>query len=167
MQRKMIKMIVTLAAVIVLATGTVNAKQKTKNVPPSAGITDADVVNIADKLPAITEELNSYNGIDEDMGFDEIEEIIGKAEMKKVLNKHGITGPDPKKKLDMVILCYAKFKLEKELEDAPFFLRSGIRKKLEKEFNANINPDDEVVVRRHADYLDEKLCDFFGFDEED
>ena len=164
MQRKII---VTLIAVLVLATGTVNAKQKTKNVPPSAGITDAEVVNIADKLPAITEELNSYNGIDEDMGFDEIEEIIGKAEMKKVLNKHGITGSDPKKKLDMVILCYAKFKLEKELEDAPFFLRSGIRKKLEKEFNANINPNDEVVVRRHADYLDEKLCDFFGFDEED
>lgn len=164
MQRKII---VTLIAVLVLATGTVNAKQKTKNVPPSAGITDADVVNIADKLPAITEELNSYNGIDEDMGFDEIEEIIGKTEMKKVLNKHGITGSDPKKKLDMVILCYAKFKLEKELEDAPFFLRSGIRKKLEKEFNANINPNDEVVVRRHADYLDEKLCDFFGFDEED
>jgi len=164
MQRKII---VSLIAVLVLATGTVNAKQKTKNVPPSAGITDADVVNIADKLPAIMEELNSYNGIDEDMGFDEIEEIIGKAEMKKVLNKHGITGPDPKKKLDMVILCYAKFKLEKELEDAPFFLRSGIRKKLEKEFNANINPNDEVVVRRHADYLDEKLCDFFGFDEED
>lgn len=164
MQRKII---VTLIAVLVLATGTVNAKQKTKNVPPPARITDADVVNIADKLPAITEELNSYNGIDEDMGFDEIEEIIGKAEMKKVLNKHGITGSDPKKKLDMVILCYAKFKLEKELEDAPFFLRSGIRKKLEKEFNANINPNDEVVVRRHADYLDEKLCDFFGFDEED
>ena len=164
MQRKII---VTLIAVLVLATGTVNAKQKTKNVPPSAGITDADVVKIADKLPAITEKLNSYNGIDEDMGFDEIEEIIGKAEMKKVLNKHGITGSDPKKKLDMVILCYAKFKLEKELEDAPFFLRSGIRKKLEKEFNANINPNDEVVVRRHVDYLDEKLCDFFGFDEED
>ncbi|MBO4320394.1 MAG: hypothetical protein J5857_07985, partial [Treponema sp.] len=87
MQRKII---VTLIAVLVLATGTVNAKQKTKNVPPSAGITDADVVNLADKLPAIMEELNSYNGIDEDMGFDEIEEIIGKAEMKKVLNKHGI-----------------------------------------------------------------------------
>ena len=164
MQRKII---VTLMAVLVLATGTVNAKQKTKVIPPSAGVTDADVVTLADKLPAITEELESYNGVEEDMGFDEIEEIIGKTEMKKVLNKYGITGTDPKKKLDMIIMCYSKVKIEKELVDAPFFLRSSIRKKIEKEFNAYINPDDEAVVRRHADYLDEKLSDFLGFDEEE
>ena len=167
MQRKMIKMIVTFTAVLMLGAVNAHAKQKTKTVPASAGVTDADVVALADNLPAITEELNSYNGIEEDMGFDEIEEIIGKAEMRKVLNKHGITGSDPNKKVNMIILCYAKFKVEKELEDAPFFLRSGIRKKLENEFNANINPDDEKVVRRHSAYLDEKLCDFFGFDEED
>ena len=164
MQRKMI---VTLMAVLVLATGTVHAKKKEKTVPASVGIISKDVVTMADKLPEITEELNSYNGIEEDMGFDEIEEIVGKAEMQKVLNKYGITGSEPKKKLDIIILCYAKFKVEKELADAPFFMRSAIRKKIQNEFDANINPEDEKVVRRHADYLDEKLGDFLGFDEED
>ena len=137
------------------------AKTKEKAIPPATNLTDQDVIAYADNFLAINEELSSYNNIDKEMNLEDVEKVIGEKEMTKVLKKYGISNPSPRKKVDMIMICYSKFKVEKELANEPAFLQSAIKKKLEKEFEANINPDDEEVVKRNFEYIDEKLTPLF------
>ena len=160
MQRKMI------VAVMAMTTATIGfAFAKNSKVTPSASVTDQDVIVFADEFVSISEELKGYNYVEDDMSMEDIARVIGVDEMERVLEKHGITGPNRMKKVNMIMLCYAKYKIEKELADSPMFLRSSIRRKIKKEFDANINPADEKTVRLHAEYLDEKLEPFFEEEE--
>ena len=160
MQGKMMATIMAMAAALTWAAFAKGAK-----VPPSAHVTEQDVIAFADEFGAISEELQGYPYIEEDMNIDDMAKVIGEEEMERVLEKHGITGPNRRKKVNMITLCYAKAKIEKELADAPLFLRSSIRRKIKKEFDENINPDDENTVRLHADYLNEKLDAIFSEEE--
>lgn len=159
MQRKLISAILIMTACLCCAFA------KTAKVPPSAQLTEQDVISFADEFAAISEDLRGYNYVDEQMNMDDVAKVIGEEEMERVLAAHGISGPERLRKVDMIVLCYAKIKIERELADAPFFMRSAIRKKIKKEFDANINPDDENLVRLHADYLDEKLSPLFEEEE--
>lgn len=151
------------AALLLLSGQHLSAKErKSSQIPPSAHITERDVIAFAENFPAISEELHSYNYIDENMSLDDIARVIGEDEMERVLQKYGISAPERVKKINMMTLCYAKLKVEKELSDAPFFLRSSLRKRLQKEFSGNINPDDEQVVKNNFSYIDERLSAFFN-----
>ena len=162
MQRKLIFRFFVAGIIFLICTNSLAAKsQKVKQVPPTASVTDKDVIAFADNFEAINEELFSYNNVDEEMNLEDVEKVIGEKEMNKVLGKYGITAPYPRKKIDMIMICYSKLKIKKELANEPAFLQSSIRKMLEKEFAANINPDDEEVVKRNFDYIDEKLAPLF------
>ena len=162
MQRKLIIRFFVSGIIFLICTYSFAAKSKNaKQIPPTANVTDKDVIAFADNFEAINEELYSYNNIDDEMNLEDVEKVIGEKEMNKVLGKYGITTPSPRKKIDMIMICFSKLKVEKELANEPVFLQSAIRKKLEKEFAENINPDDEEVVKRNFDYIDEKLAPLF------
>ena len=162
MQRKLIIRLFVAGIFFLICVNCLTAKSKTaKKVPPTASVTDKDVIAFADNFEAINEELFSYNNVDEEMNLEDVEKVIGEKEMNKVFGKYGITLPSPRRKMDMIMICYSKLKLEKELANEPAFLQSSIRKMIEKEFEANINPDDEEVVKRNFDYIDEKLAPLF------
>ena len=159
MQRKIILALV----VFFLAVGILSAKKspkKTSNiaVPASVNITDDDVMLFAEKFPDI---MVDFKAAEENNNSDEetIRNII--------LEKNGFSQPDGFEKFTMIMLCFSKMKIEKELANAPIFLHSGIVKMIQKEFDANINPEDEKVVRAHGDYLEEKLGKYFESDDFD
>ena len=162
MQRKLIIRFFVSGIFFLICTNCLPAKsKKATQVPPTASVTDKDVIAFADNFEAINEELFSYNNVDDEMNLEDVEKVIGEKEMNKVFGKYGITLPSPRRKIDMIMICYSKLKLEKELANEPAFLQSSIRKMIEKEFEANINPDDEEVVKRNFDYIDEKLAPLF------
>ncbi len=160
MQRVIFRFFAVLLAFV--AAGTAFAKDKKScMVPPSAQITEKDVMAFADNFSAISESLRSYGCTDDDMSLDDMVNVIGKEEVEKILEKNGISAPDQVRKINMIILCYSKAKLEKEIADAPFFLRFPMVRKIRKEFDLNINPDDEMLVKRNFDYFDGKISDIF------
>lgn len=159
MQRKMI--LVAAALALSMAAAAALSAKKAKAVPPSAHISDDDVIAFADNFAAISDELKSYSGVREDMSLEDAEKVIGKDEMESLLARHGISAPERRKKLDMMVLCYSKLLIEEKLKDEPAFMASSIRKQVEKEFRNRINPDDEQVVSRHGDYLEKKLSAYF------
>ncbi|MBO4858876.1 MAG: hypothetical protein J5527_10225 [Treponema sp.] len=159
MQRKIIMTL----TVFIMTVGILSAKKSPKNtsnitVPTSANITDEDVLLFAEKFPDI---MADFKAAEENNNSDE------EAIRNDILEKNGFPEPYGFEKFTMIMLCFSKMKIEKELADAPFFLQSGIVKMIKKEFDANINPEDEKVVRAHGDYLEEKLGKYFESDDFD
>ena len=153
MQRKIIMTL----TVFIMTVGILSAKKSPKNtsnitVPASANITDEDVILFAEKFSDI---MADFKAAEENNNSDE------EAIRNIILEKNGFSKPDGFEKFTMIMLCFSKMKIEKELADAPFFLQYGIVKMIQKEFDANINPEDEKVVRAHGDYLEERLGKYF------
>ena len=154
MQRK----IILTLAIFVMSVGIANAKASGKKtsqkntpnttVPASANITDDDVMLFAEKLPDILADFETAG---------EIQNSDEEAIRNEILAKNGFPQPDGFEKFTMIMLCFSKIKIEKELAEAPVFLQPSIVKMIKREFDNNINPDDESVVRAHSDYLEEKL----------
>ena len=159
MQRK----IILALTVFILFSGILSAKKSPKNtsnitVPASANITDEDVLLFAEKFPDI---MTDFKAAEENNNSDE------EAIRNDILEKNGFPESDGFEKFTMIMLCFSKMKIEKELADAPIFLQSGIVKMIQKEFDSNINPEDEKVVRAHGDYLEERLGKYFESDDFD
>lgn len=152
-------------AVFIFCIITAFAKTKTAKVPPTTNISDSDVISFANNFEKLMHAFDSYEDVTEEMDSQQLEALIGKDEMNRVYESYGISGPDSSDKVDMMILCYSKIKLEKEMKNAPFFLQGTIGKKIKKLFDEKINPDDETVVSRHMDLLNEKIGDLL--EEED
>ena len=146
MQRKII--LVCLAA-FVLMNVSVFAKQ-------SANVTDSDIKLFAREFPSIMDEIEALGEYDEDTMQYEDTKLL-----REILVKHGFEEKDGVEKFNMILLCMSKMKIEKEINNMPFFLKSMYRKQLKKELDKEINPDDEKVVRRNEAYLEQKLGNFF------
>ena len=81
---------------------------------PSVNLKDSDVKNWAKNCVSIQKELDKL-GIDEDYTYTEA--IAGKAEAEKVLEKNGISGPNPIDKYATILQCAAILKAEAEMDD--------------------------------------------------
>ena len=146
MQRKII--LVCLAA-FVLMNVSVFAKQ-------SANVTDSDVKLFAREFPSIMDEIEALGIDDEDETQYEDTKLL-----REILVNHGFEEENCVEKFNMILLCMSKIKIEKEMNDMPFFLKSMYQKKIKKELDKEINFEDEKVVRRNEVYLEKKLKDFF------
>ena len=146
MQRKII--LVCLAA-FVLMNVSVFAKQ-------SANVTDSDVKLFAREFPSIMDEIEALGIDDEDETQYEDTKLL-----REILVNHGFEEENCVEKFNMILLCMSKMKIEKEMNDMPFFLKSMYQKKIKKELDKEINFEDEKVVRRNEVYLEKKLKDFF------
>ena len=146
MQRKII--LVCLAA-FVLMNVSVFAK-------PSVNVTDSDVKLFAREFPSIMDEIEALGEYDEDTTQYEDTKLL-----REILVKHGFEEKDCVEKFNMILLCMSKMKIEKEINNMPFFLKSMYRKQLKKELDKEINLEDEKVVRRNEAYLEQKLGNFF------
>lgn len=154
MQRKIILLIAT---TLLLTNVNIFAKtKKTVAVAPSAKVTDSDVKLFAEQFPSIIDELDAYGEYDEDATEYKDTQLL-----REILVRHGFEEKDGVEKFNMIMLCMSKMKIEKEIENIPFFLSSIYEKQIKKELNQEINPDDEKVVRRNEQYLEEKLAKFF------
>ena len=146
MQRKII---LICAAVFVFMNINVFAKQ-------SANITDSDVKLFAQELPSIMDDIEALGIDDEDETQYEDTKLL-----REILVKHGFEEEGCVEKFNMILLCMSKMKIEKEMDTMPFFLRGMYQKKIKKELDKEINPEDEKVVRRNEAYLEEQLGSFF------
>ena len=150
MQRKII---LICAAVFVFMNVNVFAKQ-------SANITDSDVKLFAQELPSIMDDIEALGIDDEDETQYEDTKLL-----REILVNHGFEEENCVEKFNMILLCMSKMKIEKEIDDMPFFLRGMYRKQIKKELDKEINSEDEKVVRRNEKYLEEKLGSFFEEEE--
>lgn len=150
MQRKIILICV---AAFVFMNVNIFAKQ-------SANVTDSDVKLFAQEFPSIMDEIEALDEYDEDETQYEDTKLL-----REILVKHGFEEKDCVEKFNMILLCMSKMKIEKEMNNMPFFLKSMYKKKIKKELDKEINFDDEKVVRRNEKYLEEKLGSFFEEEE--
>ena len=164
--------------IVLFLSATLFAKSKSPEpIPPSANVTDADVIAFANHFGEIMEQMKAYsdghgdndNDYDEDefdekdfdeqdfnSSFDQMDDEQ-KAMFENLLEEKGITGPNRCEKMGMILLCFSKMKMEQELKEAPKLFQHFIIKKIKKIFDENINPDDEAVVYRHRELLEDKI----------
>ena len=154
MQRKIVLLFV--AAFVLLNVNVFAKSKKTVATPPSANVTDSDVKLFAQEFPSIIAELDSYGEYDE-----ETTQYEDTLLLREILVRHGFDENDGVEKFNMIMLCMSKIKIEKEIDNMPFLLRSMYEKQIRKELDQEINPEDEKVVRRNETYLEEKLSSFF------
>ena len=100
---------------------------------PSVNLKDSDVKNWAKNCVSIQKELDKL-GIDDDYTYSEA--IAGIADMEKVLEKNGISGPNPINKYATIMQCAAVLKAEKEIaSDAVIEMESDYQEKPIKDFS--------------------------------
>ena len=114
---------------------------------PSVNLKDSDVKNWAKNCVSIQKELDKL-GIDDDYTYSEA--IAGKADMEKVLEKNGISGPNPINKYATIMQCAAVLKAESELDEDSIAMMKLMKIDPIGDLKKNINPKDYDVVSSNS-----------------
>ena len=114
---------------------------------PSVNLKDSDVKNWAKNCVSIQKELDKL-GIDDDYTYTEA--IAGKAEAEKVLEKNGISGPNPIDKYATILQCAAILKAEAEMDEETIAMMKFMKVDPIGDLKKNINSKDYNVVSSNS-----------------
>lgn len=125
----------------------------------SAKITDKDVKNFAKNYSKIEKALDKYGTDMDDYASIEMIDAAVIADVEKILDKYGISGPNRIEKLYAICICYAVETYEKMLKEDPetAAMIASMGENPIAEFKANANSKDREVVRRNLKQLDKAL----------
>ena len=114
---------------------------------PSVNLKDSDVKNWTKNCVRIQKEFEKL-GIDEDDTYTEA--IAEKADAEKILEKNGISGPNPIDKYATILQCAAVLKAESELDEDSIAMMKLMKIDPLGDLKKNINPKDYDVVSSNS-----------------
>jgi flagellar biosynthesis/type III secretory pathway protein FliH len=164
MENRMIKKIIIYVTLCFLLLNNIWAQEQPRKI-----LTEQDVINLAENYEKISEELDKINfklNVDDFSSFPSVDEAMSTIKdvnaLNKILNKYGISDPEPVRKVVVIVYALVIEIFSREAADNPEFAMLMQMMSTQKgdplsKVRKSVNPADLALVQKHYDKYKEYL----------